>query len=47
MERFMITNNSVVEIQKLVVNHESRSVKWNPEEYDFSPDSFHFSIDFS
>ena len=31
VKRFMITKNSIVEVQNLVVNHESRVVKSNPE----------------
>ena len=30
VKRFMITKNSVVKIQNLVMNHESRPVKSNP-----------------
>ena len=35
MKKFMTTKNSVVGIQNLVVNHESRPVKSNPENHNF------------
>ena len=33
LEKFMITKNSVMEVQNLVLNHESRPVKLNPDLY--------------
>ena len=33
MNRFMITNNSVVNIQNLIMNHKSQPTKLNPREH--------------
>ena len=35
MKEFMITNVSIVEIQNLVVNPKSQSIKSNSEQYQF------------
>ena len=34
MEKFITTKNSVMKIQNVGVNYESRPVKWNSERYE-------------